>query len=75
MKLDSCKLGDVGGASVGEGLGRKMCGEFKHISMRNNDIADEGGKRIGHGIEGNKHIISLNLSNNEINDAGGEILA
>ena len=43
--------------------------------MRNNDIADEGARRIGFGIENNKNIVSMNLSKNGINYAGGEIIA
>lgn len=50
-----------------------------HLSLRNNQIGDEGARLIGSALStlrsANKSLLSLNLAFNSIGDAGAEHIA
>jgi len=71
--IDECKISNPGGVAIGDALIKGS--RVLNISARENEIGDEGARKIAVGIETNAKIRSLNLSKNNINDAGGELIA
>ena len=73
LSINNCKLGDAGGIAIGEAISRSY--RLKYVSAKQNAFRDEAAKSIADGIRVGTHILKLDLSNNLINDAGGELIA
>lgn len=56
-----------------------LCSSLTHLSLRNNQIGDEGARLIGAALStiksANKNLLSLNLAFNHIGDAGASHIA
>lgn len=62
FELDECQIGETGGVCIGEALikGSKL----KYLSLKSNEISDEGVSRLANGLEINKTLTDLYLGKN-----------
>jgi len=74
LSVDFCHLGDVGGVAIAEAC--QNGAPLKTLSMKENDLKDETAKAFAFSLlMRNCNLESLDLSNNLINDSGGELVA
>lgn len=73
FSINYCRLGDVGGVAIGEAIALEGV-NIKEVRAMHNEFRDATAKAIAEAIECNTHIERLDLSNNLINDSGGELL-
>ena len=74
IEMDECEIGNQGGVAIGLALSRGS--KLEYISVKKNEISDEGVTKIAASLDGSKCILrELYLNGNDINDAGGELLA
>ena len=73
FSINYCKLGDVGGAAIGDAL-RSTQTKLIELRAKKNEFRDKTARSIAEALEDRSTIQRLDLSSNLINDSGGELL-
>ena len=73
FSINYCKLGDVGGAAIGEALAN-MQTRVLELRAKKNEFRDKSARAIAEALEDKSNIKRLDLSSNLINDSGGELI-
>mmetsp|Transcript_24080 Transcript_24080/g.32290 ORF Transcript_24080/g.32290 Transcript_24080/m.32290 type:complete len:279 (+) Transcript_24080:141-977(+) len=72
LSMNYCKLGNEGGVSLGDAL--LLSNSMRDLRAKSCDFGDTAAKAFAACLEDNPTLERLDLSNNLINDAGGELL-
>ena len=74
LSINDCHLGEEGGKAVGEALQEYRFCILQTISARHNNFKDEVAKAFAIGMKVSSKLEKLDLSCNNIGDAGGELI-
>ena len=72
LSINYCKLGETGGISIGDALCHSN--HIKEIRAKRNEFRDKTAKAFAQAFEENCVVEKVDLSNNLINDSGGELI-
>lgn len=74
LSLNYCKIGDYGGVLIGKNLQHRRS-HLRNLKLKFCELGDPTARSLANCIELDIKLQLLDLSNNLISDAGGELLA